>query len=239
MVGATRHSLTAAVTGHLAGAVLLVALAAIAFQAVGSLGDTDLLAGGSGDDPAAGSDDPDDAEPDDGSSATGGTQEGEAEQPDTDGPDADDPDDADEAKDDEDEPASDGAAGADDEDEPGSDGAGEDQEAEPDDEGSEEAGDAAASIDPGEISVQVLDGYQQDGGAAADAVAEQLTAAGYDVVAQNPALRYEVTTVLWTSGNQDAARQVAAEIDAAEVEAQPGTLSEEVAVHVVVGADRG
>lgn len=94
-------------------------------------------------------------------------------------------------------------------------------------------------IDPSTISVQVLDGYREDGGTAADAVFEQLQSAGYNIIARNPAIAYEVTTVLWTEGFEAEGRQVAQEIGAAEVRQQPGNLSNEVNVHVVVGADRG
>lgn len=102
-----------------------------------------------------------------------------------------------------------------------------------------EPAEQAPAIDPATITVQVLDGYQADGGTAAAAVASQLSDAGYDIVAQNPALRYEQTTVLWTAGFEAEARQVAAAIGAAEVRQQPGNLSSQVAVHVVVGSDRG
>ena len=95
------------------------------------------------------------------------------------------------------------------------------------------------AIDPAEISVQVLDGYREDGGAAADAVFEQLEAAGYRIIARNPAIAYEVTTVLWTAGYEAEGRQVAEEIGAPEAREQPGNLSTSVNVHVVVGADRG
>ena len=94
-------------------------------------------------------------------------------------------------------------------------------------------------IDPGTISVQVLDGYQADGGAAADAVADELAADGYQIIARNPAIAYAVTTVLWTAGSQAAAEQVARDIGATEVGEQPGNLADSVMVHVVVGADRG
>jgi len=113
-------------------------------------------------------------------------------------------------------------------------------ETEPDetepDAGDDAEGDASPAIPPEDISVQVLDG---GGGAAADAVAAELSDAGYRIIAQNPALPYEVTTVLWTAGFEAEGRQVAAEIGAAEVREQPGNLSENVMVHVVVGADRG
>jgi hypothetical protein len=52
------------------------------------------------------------------------------------------------------------------------------------------------------------------------------------------AIAYEITTVLWSSGAEAMARQVAAEIGAREVRPQPGNLSETVHVHVVVGSDR-
>ncbi len=95
-------------------------------------------------------------------------------------------------------------------------------------------------IDPASVTVQVLDGYQQDGGVAARALAEELRGDGYRVIAENPALRYDATTVLWaTPDGEAAARQVAADIGASEVREQPGNLSTSVAVHVVVGADRG
>lgn len=111
-------------------------------------------------------------------------------------------------------------------------------EAEPDPEpdGGE---DQPLRIEPDTVSVQVLDGYQQDGGSAADAVAAQLADEGYRIVARNPALRYDVTAVLWTAGNEEAGKQIARDIGAAEVREQPGNLSTAVMVHVVVGADRG
>jgi hypothetical protein len=99
--------------------------------------------------------------------------------------------------------------------------------------------DSDAGFAPSTISIQVLDGYQRDGGTAASAVTEQLRDAGYQIVAENPAIAYEVTTVLWTAGFEEQARQVAREIGASEVREQPGNLSTQVAVHVVVGADRG
>jgi hypothetical protein len=95
------------------------------------------------------------------------------------------------------------------------------------------------AIDPSTVSVQVLDGYRQDGGAAATAVFEQLQDAGYNIIARNPAIAYDVTTVLWTAGHEEEGRQVAQAIGADEVREQPGNLSTQVNVHVVVGADRG
>ena len=117
-------------------------------------------------------------------------------------------------------------------------------DAAPEDEGpAEEPDDEPApsepAIDPASISVQVLDGYRQDGGAAADAVYQQLESAGYNIIARNPAVAYDVTTVLFTAGHEAEGRQVAQEIGASEVREQPGNLSTQVNVHVVVGADRG
>jgi hypothetical protein len=103
----------------------------------------------------------------------------------------------------------------------------------------EEPGEPAEpAVPPGEVTVQVLDGVKADGGAAADEVAELLGDAGYDIVARNDALSYDVTTVLYNPGHEDAAAQIAAELGGAEVREQPGNLSSAVAVHVVVGADR-
>jgi hypothetical protein len=96
----------------------------------------------------------------------------------------------------------------------------------------------ADRIDPASVTVQVLDGYRADGGTAARTVAASLRDGGYRVVAENPALAYEVTTVLFTAGNEAAARQVAADLGAPEVREKPANLSDQVAVHVVVGADR-
>ncbi|MEX0835139.1 MAG: LytR C-terminal domain-containing protein, partial [Nitriliruptor sp.] len=97
----------------------------------------------------------------------------------------------------------------------------------------------ADAVDPGSVSVQVLDGFKEDGGTAADEVAALLGDEGYQVVARNDALTYEVTTVLYNPGNEDAARQVAAQLGGAEVREQPGNLSTAVDLHVVVGRDRG
>jgi hypothetical protein len=207
------------------GAVALVVAVAAMFWAIGSVGRAPVPQ-----DIAAGEDtedvDPEDAEdpapeePDEPDADDADESEGEDAEPDpgdTEG-------DADEADGDD---AGDGSEGADEADD---DTEGEDDESEPD---------PTPSIPPGDVTVQVLDGYQQDGGAAADAVQSQLDAAGYRIIARNPALRYDVTTVLWTAGNEEAGRQVAVELGAAEVREQPGNLSNAVMVHVVVGADRG
>ena len=100
----------------------------------------------------------------------------------------------------------------------------------------------AATVDPGEISIQVLDAIGGSGGAAAaNAVADELRGAGYNVVVVNSAGRsYDVTTVFWTEGQEDGGRQVAAELGTSAAEQTPEEvqLSNSVDVHVVVGADR-
>ncbi len=216
---------------NLAGAVGLVVLVAGIFGVLGLIGREDA------DDPDLAIDDvPSEEEPADGVDGdVDGSEPVEEPDPtddagddgDADDPDAGDPDPGTEGEPEADEPSPD---------EPASDPEGEDatDEAEP-----EPAPDPPAAIDPSGISVQVLDGFRTDGGTAAGAVSEQLEQAGYDIVARNPAIAYEVTTVLWTDGFEAEARQVAAEIDAAEVREQPGNLSTDVNVHVVVGADRG
>jgi hypothetical protein len=118
------------------------------------------------------------------------------------------------------------------EEEPVDEAASDDEEPEPEPEP------AADRIDPASVTVQVLDGYRADGGAAARTVAATLRDGGYRVVAENPALAYEVTTVLFTAGQEAAARQVAADLGAPEVREKPANLSDQVAVHVVVGSDR-
>lgn len=95
----------------------------------------------------------------------------------------------------------------------------------------------AVTMDPGTITIQVLDA---DPGADAPSkkVADDLAAAGYDIIASNRASReYTATTVFYTAGNEDAARQVAAAIGASEVDEKPANLSDSVKVHVVVGTD--
>jgi len=92
--------------------------------------------------------------------------------------------------------------------------------------------------DPAGISIQVLDGVLTDNGEAADAVAQSLRDQGYNVVAVNRARQgYEQTTVFYTAGSEAQARQVAAAIGASAVQEQPGNLSEQVQVHIVVSDD--
>lgn len=101
--------------------------------------------------------------------------------------------------------------------------------------------DEPATVDPSTVSVQVLDAIGEDGGTAAQAVADELREAGYDVVVVNRAGReYDVTTVFWSSGQEVGGQQVAAAIGAGRAEPTPDEvqLSDSVDVHVVVGADR-
>lgn len=89
---------------------------------------------------------------------------------------------------------------------------------------------------PSETTVQVLDGV-----GASPALALLVSALedlGYRVVATNPAsVDYAVTTVLYSSGREEAARALQAR-DPRIVERRPNPgLSEQVDLHVVLGAD--
>jgi hypothetical protein len=203
-----------------AGALGLVVLVAVVFWGIGNVG-------GETGTPIA-SDPPDVETPADDEAAD---EEPADEAPD-DAEDTDDgaDDDTDEAAGDDDGTADDGAAddGADDD---GADDASTDAEAGDD-------GATERAVPPGEVTIQVLDGFKEDGGTAADQVAALLGDAGYQVIARNDALTYEVTTVLYNPGNEAAAQQVAADLGGAEVREQPGNLSSAVSLHVVVGRDR-
>ena len=199
---------------NLGGAILLVALVAAMFWTIGVVGRSD-----DGDPVAA-----DESEESDESEET---ETEPAEEP------GEEPSDAGDAAAAEPEPAE--TDDADQESDPVEDEEPSDPQAEPD----PEPEPPVETMAPADVTVQVLDGYQVDGGAAASGVAGDLEEAGYRIIARNPAIRYEVTTVLWTAGNEEAGRQVAAAIGATEVREQPGTLSDAVAVHVVVGSDRG
>lgn len=98
------------------------------------------------------------------------------------------------------------------------------------------------TVDPASVSIQVLDAVGGEGGSeAAQAVADELREAGYDVVVVNRAGQaYDVTTVFWSAGQEVGGQQVAAAIGAGRAEATPDEvqLSDSVDVHVVVGADR-
>ena len=212
------------VTRVLGIAALVIAASAALFVGLGRLGDAPLVIAGGPDDEQVvdeedqGADDDPAAEGDDGRPEEG--EEAAEQEPAA-------PDDADEGDEGDAEAA-----------EPEGDPDGEEPDAEPD-EPEEPEEPAADRIDPSTVSVQVLDGYQADGGTAAGTVATELQDAGYRIVARNPALLYDITTVLWTAGHEQAGRQVAADLGAAEVREQPGNLSSSVMVHVVVGADRG
>lgn len=221
------------------GAVGLVAAVALAFGLLGALGsetDQPVVAEAPDEDEevdaqaAAPEDDPDEPaadadDPDEGDIGDEADDEDGAEEPEP-GDESPEPDaETDEGAEDPDEAA--------DADEPAQD------EAEQDEPSASAEPEAERQFAPDSVTVQVLDGYQADGGTAASSVAATLRDQGYSVMAQNPARRYDVTTVLFTPGFEPQARQVAADLGAAEVRQQPGNLSEGVQVHVVVGADRG
>lgn len=125
-------------------------------------------------------------------------------------------------------PADDGDAD-DDEDEPE-----EDEEPGLTEEEAQELIDAAR--DPSATSVQVLDAG--GGSSAADDVAETLGELGYDVVAVNPSrIDYDVTTVLFTDGNEAEAEAMRARDERFSETAPNERLSDGVDLHVVVGPD--
>lgn len=98
---------------------------------------------------------------------------------------------------------------------------------------------AESEIDPGTVSIQVLDAVG-DSDQQHEAVMACLQEAGYGPLIANPAAtEYEVTEVFYTPGedNEAAARQVAATIGRSTVEEKPSNLSDTVPVHVVVGRD--
>ncbi|MEX2486951.1 MAG: LytR C-terminal domain-containing protein [Nitriliruptoraceae bacterium] len=105
--------------------------------------------------------------------------------------------------------------------------------------GAEDTPEEPERIPPETIDIQVLDGYREDGGTAASDVADELRSLGYVIAAENPAIAYEETTVLWNEGFEEEARQVAEDLGVTEIRVQPGNLSAGVTVHIVVGADRG
>ncbi len=90
--------------------------------------------------------------------------------------------------------------------------------------------------EPGETSVQVLDGAGDS--AATEAVVALLRELGYEVVAVNATARsYDETTVFYSQGQEAAAEALRARDPRfAEIAANPN-LSEDVNVHVVVGSD--
>lgn len=93
-----------------------------------------------------------------------------------------------------------------------------------------------AARDPAETSVQVLDAG--GGSDATNDVASVLADLGYDVVAINPSrVNYDVTTVLFTPGNEAEAEAVRARDERFSATAANERLSEGVDLHVVVGPD--
>jgi outer membrane biosynthesis protein TonB len=97
----------------------------------------------------------------------------------------------------------------------------------------------AGEVDPASVSIQVLDAVLDDGGAAANRVADELREAGYRVVVVNKAARkYDATTVFHSSADgEPAARQIASQFSFTVVEPKPSNLSSSVDIHLVVGAD--
>jgi hypothetical protein len=115
-----------------------------------------------------------------------------------------------------------------------------DGQAATDDGDTEAADEPSRTVDPAEVSVQVLDAVG-DGGVTASAAAEELREAGFDVIVINRASRgYDVTTVFWTDGQGPGGRAVAEALGTDEARVTPAEvrLSDSVDVHVVVGSDR-
>ena len=86
------------------------------------------------------------------------------------------------------------------------------------------------------VSIQVLNGTQDV--SAGQTMADKLEGLGFSIVAvEESSQPYEATTVFWsTEASRDAAIALADKHGWA-AEAKPANLSDEVSVHVVVGAD--
>lgn len=96
-------------------------------------------------------------------------------------------------------------------------------------------GPAAAELRAEGVAIQVLNGTGD--AAADDLVADKLARLGYTVVAVSPAAKaYPKTVVFWVGDAEDAARALAARFNW-RADVAPGNLSQEVDLHVVVGAD--
>lgn len=94
----------------------------------------------------------------------------------------------------------------------------------------------SAARDPGDTSVQVLDAG--GGSSATNDAATVLRDLGYDVVAVNSSRAdYDVTTVLFTDGDEAEADALTARDDRFAATAPNERLSEDVDLHVVVGPD--
>jgi hypothetical protein len=89
----------------------------------------------------------------------------------------------------------------------------------------------------GGVTVQVLNGVWVDG--LAHRVAAQVRTAGYDVVAANTALgNYTASRVYYTAGHRADAEAFKDRFPAfSRVEPAPANLSDQVALHVVIGKD--
>lgn len=94
----------------------------------------------------------------------------------------------------------------------------------------------AAARDPEGTTVQVLDAG--GGSSATNEAADALREMGYDVVAINSSRTdYQVTTVLFTDGNEAEAQALPARDERFAETAPNERLSEDVDLHVVVGPD--
>jgi hypothetical protein len=126
----------------------------------------------------------------------------------------------------------------------------------PDDEADGDADDEGPGVDdeapveppatgpaPRDVSVQLLNGIGADGSAGVARVRSTLSDAGFRIVATSTGRAYDVTTIFYTVGFEDAARLVGAELDVRVIKPMTDLpaerrLSASVMVHVVVGADR-
>ncbi|MFT4744741.1 MAG: hypothetical protein ACI9AD_000587 [Nitriliruptoraceae bacterium] len=100
---------------------------------------------------------------------------------------------------------------------------------------------AAGGVTPGDVTIQVLDATGTGTKTAGNKVADQLRAAGYQVVVVNSASKvYTETTVFWSEGQEAAGRQVAAAFSFPDAMPTPVEvrLSNRVSLHVVVGTDQ-
>lgn len=99
----------------------------------------------------------------------------------------------------------------------------------------EPTGDDVKLITEG-VSVQILNGTADPG--AAQAMADRLGGLGYSVVAVEESSRhYPRTTVFWSAESSREAAEALAGRHGWAAEAKPANLSDEVSLHVVVGAD--
>jgi hypothetical protein len=100
---------------------------------------------------------------------------------------------------------------------------------------------AAGGVTPGDVTIQVLDATGTGTKTAGNKVADQLRAAGYQVIVVNSASKvYTETTVFWSEGQEAAGRQVAAAFGFPDAMPTPveARLSNSVSLHVVVGTDQ-